>query len=106
MDILYAIVGYVLIFAAGERARRASVGRMQVHAALLNLRDLPSIIPNHPTHAQRCLSTMHGPISHVSVCGSALLAQVAMRAVGGAAFHEVSQLAGQLWQPRAASLGG
>ena len=40
--------------AAGERARRASVGRMQVHAdaPLLNLRDLPSIIPNHPTHAQ------------------------------------------------------
>ena len=49
---------------------------------------------------------MHGPISLVTVCGSALLAQVAMRAVGGAALHQFSQLAGQLWQPRAASLGG
>ena len=49
---------------------------------------------------------MHGPISHVTVCGSALLAQVAMRAVGGTALDDFSQLAGQLWQPRAASLGG
>ena len=90
---LNTIHGSVHISTAGETARRASVGHMEVHAAHLNLRDLPSIIPNHPTHAQRCLSTMHGPISHVSVCGSAVLAQVAMRAVGGAAFHEVSQLA-------------
>ena len=95
MDILYAIAGYVLIFSAGETARRAGVGCMQVHAAHLNLRDLPSIIPNHPTHAQRCLCTVHGPISLVTVCGSALLAQVAMRAVGGAALHEVSQLAAE-----------
>ena len=48
---------------------------------------------------------MHGPISHVSVCGSAVLAQVAMRAVGGAAFHEVSQLAAEVWQGCGASLG-
>ena len=49
---------------------------------------------------------MHGPISHVTVCGSALLAQVAMRAVGGAALHEVCQLAAELWQGCGASLGG
>ena len=48
---------------------------------------------------------MHGPISHVTVCGSAVLAQVAMRAVGGAAFHEVSQLAAEVWQGCGASLG-
>ena len=52
VDTLYTIHQYVHILAAGETARRASVGRMQVHAALLNLRDLPSIIPNHPTYAQ------------------------------------------------------
>ena len=106
VDILYAIAGYVLIFAAGETARRAGVGHMEVHAAVLNLRDLPSIIPNHPTHAQRCLCTMHGPISLVTMCGSALLAQVAMRVVGGAALHHFGQQAGELWQPGGASLGG
>ena len=106
MDTLYTIYQYVHISSAGETARRAAGRRMQVHAALLNLRDLPSIIPNHHTHAQRCLCTMHGPISLVTVCDSALLAQVAMRVVGGAALHQFSQLAGQLWQPRAASLGG
>ena len=103
---LYTIHGSVHILAAGETARRASVGRMQVHAALLNLRDLPSIIPNHPTHAQRCLCTVHGPISLVTVCDSALLAQVAMRVVGGAALHHFGQQAGELWQPCGASLGG
>ena len=53
VSMLYTIHQYVHILAAGETARRASVGRMQVHASLLNLRDLPSIIPNHHTHAQR-----------------------------------------------------
>ena len=103
---LYSIHGSVLILAAGETARRASVGRMQVHAALLNLRDLPSIIPNHPTHTQLSPCSMHGPISLVTVCGSALLAQVAMRVVGGAALDHFSQLAGELWQSRGASLDG
>ena len=79
VDTLYTIAGVVLISTAGETARRAGVGHMQVHAAVLNLRDLPSIIPNHPTHAQRCFCTVHGPISLVTVCDSALLAQVAMR---------------------------
>ena len=97
VETLYAIVGYVHIFAAGETARRAGVGHMEVHAAVLNLRDLPSIIPNHPTHAQRCLCTVHGPISLVTVCDSALLAQVAMRVVGGAALHHFGQQAGELW---------
>ena len=106
MDTLYSILVHVLISAAGETARRARVGHMQVHAAVLNLRDLPSIIPNHPTHAQRCLCTVHGPISLVTVCASALLAQVAMRVVGGAALHHFGQQAGELWQPRGASLGG
>ena len=40
-----------------QRARQHDVpvwdACRMVHAALLNLRDLPSIIPNHPTHAQR-----------------------------------------------------
>ena len=99
VETLYAIVGVVHIFAAGETARRAGVAHMEVHAAVLNLRDLPSIIPNHPTHAQRCLCTVHGPISLVTVCDSALLAQVAMRVVGGAALDHFSQLAGELWQP-------
>ena len=103
---LYTIHQSVHILAAGETARRARVGSMQVHAAHLNLRDLPSIIPNHPTHAQRCLCTVHGPISLVTVCDSALLAQVAMRVVGGAALHHFGQQAGELWQPRGASLGG
>ena len=49
---------------------------------------------------------MHGPISLVTVCASALLAQVAMRVVGGTALHNFGQLAGELWQPRGASLGG
>ena len=49
---------------------------------------------------------MHGPISLVTVCASALLAQLAMRAVGGTALHHFGQLAGELWQPRGASLGG
>ena len=106
MDTLYTIAGLVHIFAAGETARRAGVGHMEVHAAVLNLRDLPSIIPNHPTHAQRCLCTVHGPISLVTVCDSALLAQVAMRVVGGAALHHFGQQAGELWQPRGANLGG
>ena len=106
VDVLYTIHRFMHILAAGETARRARVGSMQVHAAHLNLRDLPSIIPNHPAHAQHSPCTMHGPISLVTVCGSALLAQVAMRAVGGTALHQFSQLAGQLWQPRAASLGG
>ena len=103
---LYTIAGFVHFLAAGETARRAGVGHMEVHAAVLNLRDLPSIIPNHPTHAQRCLCTVHGPISLVTVCDSALLAQVAMRVVGGAALHHFGQQAGELWQPRGASLGG
>ena len=68
----------------------------------------PSIYHTKPPHTRPALTlcTMHGPISLVTVCGSALLAQVAMRAVGGTALHHFSQLAGQLWQPRAASLGG
>ena len=103
---LYTIAGFVHFLAAGETARRAGVGHMEVHAAVLNLRDLPSIIPNHPTHAQHSPCTIPGPISHVTVCGSALLAQVAMRVVGGTALHHFGQLAGELWQPRGASMGG
>ena len=94
VDTLYTIAGVVPFLAAGEAARCASVGHMQVHAPLLNLRDLPSIIPNHPTHAQHSPCTIPGPISHVTVCGSALLAQVAMIAVGGTALDHFSQLAG------------
>ena len=44
MDMLYTIAGFVHFLAAGETARCAGVGRMQVHAPLLDLRDLPSII--------------------------------------------------------------
>ena len=40
---------------------------------------------------------MPGPISLVTVCDSALLAQVAMRVVGGAALHHFGQQAGELW---------
>ena len=105
MDTLYSILVYVLISAAGERARRAAGRHMQVLPALLILRDLPSIIPNHPTHAQRCLCTVHGPISLVTVCASALLAQVSMRVVGGTGLHHFNQLASELWQPHGASLG-
>ena len=65
VDTLYSIAGYVLISAAGETARHAGVGRMQVHAPLLNLRDLPSIIPNRPTHAEHCLCTRNSPNSEV-----------------------------------------
>ena len=103
---LYTFLQFVRTFAAGETARRAAGRRMEVLPAVLNLRALPSIIPHHPTHAQRCLCTVHGPISLVTVCDSALLAQVAMRVVGGAALHHFGQQAGELWKPRAASLGG
>ena len=106
MDLLYTINRFALIVAAAERARCASGGQLEVPAAVLNLRDLPSIIPIHPTHAQHSPCTMPGPISLVTVCDSALLAQVAMRVVGGAALHYFGQQAGELWQPRGASLGG
>ena len=48
---------------------------------------------------------MHGPISHVTVCGSPLSLRRAVRADGGEAFHEVCQLAAELWQGCGASLG-
>ena len=45
------------------------------------------------------------PFSLVTVCASALLAQVAMRVVGGTGLHHFNQLASELWQPHGASLG-
>ena len=68
-----------------------------------------TIHPSYQTTTHtRCMfpCALHSPDAHLTACDSTLRLAAQMAAVGAAVLIEIDELADQLWQSRAASLGG